>query len=428
MVVISQLVVHGKEMTDRTKAQALVDWIYWTQTDPTAAQIAQKYCLSCLPQASTVLCDKKRSSTNTETKCSNNVAVATQTAELMRNLINFQASVSFEGQPVSSIYGCITNGTLCSTNGVCQSGGNCKCNSGYIGTHCQTALVASYLVEAVPLQPILGSILPVGILIFLGITTLIAAVILIKRNKRQKDEWEIDVNELETNEQLGAGGYGEVYRATWKGTEVAVKFMTAEVVTKDMVRNFKDEVHKFLSNATCTPFITNRKQQQTNMAGEGDDHIETSQRGAVHGCIDQTAQDVHRHGVHVVGLSLRRLSPLPFFLAPIPPTHLQPNSQPTTPSNQHQLLHNELIPELPYVLKIKMAYQAAKGMHFLHSFNIVHRDLKSLNLLLDNKWNVKVCPLTIKQLVLIKSITTTGVRLWIDRGQGMYIKCTIPYG
>jgi serine/threonine protein kinase len=37
-----------------------------------------------------------------------------------------------------------------------------------------------------------------------------------------------------------------------------------------------------------------------------------------------------------------------------------------------------------------MAYQAAKGMHFLHSSGIVHRDLKSLNLLLDNKWNLKV--------------------------------------
>jgi serine/threonine protein kinase len=31
-------------------------------------------------------------------------------------------------------------------------------------------------------------------------------------------------------------------------------------------------------------------------------------------------------------------------------------------------------------------------MHFLHSSGIVHRDLKSLNLLLDSKWNVKVLP------------------------------------
>jgi serine/threonine protein kinase len=54
------------------------------------------------------------------------------------------------------------------------------------------------------------------------------------------------------------------------------------------------------------------------------------------------------------------------------------------------LLHNELISDLPGRLKIKILYQAAKGMHFLHSSGVVHRDLKSLNLLLDNKWNVKV--------------------------------------
>ena len=55
-----------------------------------------------------------------------------------------------------------------------------------------------------------------------------------------------------------------------------------------------------------------------------------------------------------------------------------------------QLLHNELVPDIPFALTCKIAYQAAKGMHFLHSSGIVHHDLKSLNLLLDNKWNVKV--------------------------------------
>jgi serine/threonine protein kinase len=49
-----------------------------------------------------------------------------------------------------------------------------------------------------------------------------------------------------------------------------------------------------------------------------------------------------------------------------------------------------LIPDIPVALRIRMAYQTAKGMHFLHSSGIVHRDLKSLNLLLDSKWNVKV--------------------------------------
>ncbi len=41
---------------------------------------------------------------------------------------------------------------------------------------------------------------------------------------------------------LGAGGYGEVYRAVWKGTDVAVKMISSEVATKEMQRDFVAEV------------------------------------------------------------------------------------------------------------------------------------------------------------------------------------------
>ncbi len=51
-----------------------------------------------------------------------------------------------------------------------------------------------------------------------------------------------DHSELDMGELLGAGGYGEVHRAMWKGTEVAVKTITSEVVTKEMQKNFIDEV------------------------------------------------------------------------------------------------------------------------------------------------------------------------------------------
>lgn len=55
-----------------------------------------------------------------------------------------------------------------------------------------------------------------------------------------------------------------------------------------------------------------------------------------------------------------------------------------------QVLHNDLVQSIPLKLLLNIVLRAAKGMHFLHQSGLVHRDLKSLNLLLDSKWNVKV--------------------------------------
>lgn len=41
--------------------------------------------------------------------------------------------------------------------------------------------------------------------------------------QQQKEEWVIDPSELEWGDVLGAGGFGEVRKAMWRGTEVAVK-------------------------------------------------------------------------------------------------------------------------------------------------------------------------------------------------------------
>jgi serine/threonine protein kinase len=169
--------------------------------------------------------------------------------------------------------------------------------------------------------------------------------------RRTKGDWEIDYSELEMGEQLGTGGYGEVNKAMWKGTEVAVKMMVASSITKDMERDFRDEVYTpSLRRAHPLPHTVSLKTHNYMCActtGEGDDRAQAPQRGAVHGRMHQAAQDVHRHGVHVSRLALRRTrSPTTYARVTAPHSSVF-----AFPLHQ-QLLHNELIPEIPFQLKV----------------------------------------------------------------------------
>ncbi len=90
-----------------------------------------------------------------------------------------------------------------------------------------------------------GVAIPVGVLALIGLLGLMLALFFIRRIGNRYDDWEINYDELEIGEALGTGGYGEVYKATWKGTEVAVKVMASEKTTKEMEKDFKDEVDLF---------------------------------------------------------------------------------------------------------------------------------------------------------------------------------------
>jgi serine/threonine protein kinase len=129
-------------------------------------------------------------------------------------------------------------------------------------------------------------VVPVAVVVLLALVCFIVVlVVLIKRRGNKSDDWEIEYSELEVGETLGAGGYGqtfslslfslvfracpppraghdslrgapdqvggrsygEVHKAVWKGTEVAVKVIAAEKITKDMEKSFQDEVRVMTS-------------------------------------------------------------------------------------------------------------------------------------------------------------------------------------
>jgi preprotein translocase subunit YajC len=141
----------------------------------------------------------------------------------------------------------------------------------------------------------------VFVVLVLACLIVVVVLILVKYTRNRTDDWEIEYSELDVGEQLGTGGYGAVHKAVWKGTEVAVKVMAAEKVTKEMEKSFQDEVHTHTHTLLSFMYILNRG----TFTGASNDIAEASQRGALHGGVHAAAAHVHRHGVHGPRLPLR---------------------------------------------------------------------------------------------------------------------------
>ncbi|MBA0625166.1 hypothetical protein Gotri_011601 [Gossypium trilobum] len=84
-----------------------------------------------------------------------------------------------------------------------------------------------------------------------------------------------------------------------------------------------------------------------------------------------------------------------------------------------RLLHKPGVREvLDERRRLSMAYDVAKGMNYLHRHNppIVHRDLKSPNLLVDKKYTVKVCDFGLSRLkanTFLSSKSAAGTPEWM---------------
>ncbi|KAH0460347.1 hypothetical protein IEQ34_011010 [Dendrobium chrysotoxum] len=170
-------------------------------------------------------------------------------------------------------------------------------------------------------------------------------------------------SDLVLKERIGAGSFGTVHHAEWHGSEVAVKILMEQDFHPERLKEFLREVSimKSLRHPNIVLFMGAVTQQP---------HLsivtEYLSRGSLYSFL-------HKTGVSEILDERRRLN---------------------------------------------MALDVAKGMNYLHKRNppIVHRDLKSPNLLVDKKYTVKVCDFGLSRLkasTYLSSKSLAGTPEWM---------------
>ncbi len=130
-------------------------------------------------------------------------------------------NITVDGEHVHPDYPCYTlfNNAICYNQGVCTNG-VCVCNEGKTGTYCEKDVeVASSSDSSTVVIVVVSVVVPVAVALLL-ISIIVIIVVLVRKNQQKEEEWAIDFDELQIGESLGVGGYGEVFKANWKGTEV----------------------------------------------------------------------------------------------------------------------------------------------------------------------------------------------------------------
>ncbi|KAK4429446.1 Serine/threonine-protein kinase STY46 [Sesamum alatum] len=172
------------------------------------------------------------------------------------------------------------------------------------------------------------------------------------------DVWEIDANLLTFQYKIAAGSNGDLYRGLFRSQDVAIKIFKTECLNGDLQREFAQEVYIL------------RKVR-------------------------------HKNVVQFIGACTR-------------PPLLCIVTEFMSGGSVYDFLHKQKgFFKLPAILKV--AIDVSKGMSYLHQNNIIHRDLKAANLLMDENEVVKIADFGVARVQLQSGVMTaeTGTYRWM---------------
>ncbi|XP_057501595.1 serine/threonine-protein kinase STY46-like [Actinidia eriantha] len=172
------------------------------------------------------------------------------------------------------------------------------------------------------------------------------------------DVWEIDPQLLKFETKVASGSYGDLYKGTYFSQEVAIKILKPERVDSDLQKEFAQEV-----------FIMRKVR--------------------------------HKNVVQFIGACTK-------------PPSLCIITEYMSGGSVYDYLHKQKGTfKLPSLLRV--AIDISKGMNYLHQNNIIHRDLKAANLLMNENDVVKVADFGVARVKAQTGVMTaeTGTYRWM---------------
>ncbi len=170
----------------------------------------------------------------------------------------------------------------------------------------------------------------------------------------------VPASALTLGKLLGEGAYGSVYEGLWNDQAVAIKRLKAQHLTEKAVEELRQEAQIMFQLGVESKYIVPLKKI----------------------CLESPHYSLVME--------------------------LMPNG------SLYHLLHNGQ--DLPWTLRFQIALDTAWGLKDLHGYSILHRDLKSLNILLDDRLRAKLADFglaKVKQETSSQSTLAKGTVLWM---------------
>ncbi|WOH12806.1 hypothetical protein DCAR_0832314 [Daucus carota subsp. sativus] len=194
-----------------------------------------------------------------------------------------------------------------------------------------------------------------------------------------KEDWELDLSKLEIRYYKAHGSFGTVYRGTYDETDVAVKLLdwgedgkATSSKTAALRAAFRQEIsvwHK-LDHPNVTKFV-----------------------GAALGTSDIKIPAESSTTKEPPSLPAKACCVVVEFLRG---------------GTLKELLYRNRKKKLPFKTVVQLALDLARGLSYLHSNNIVHRDVKAENMLLDAQRNLKIADFGLARVEALYPEDMTG--------------------